>query len=268
MILDYAEAFVALHAEDSYEEFRFELLKQLAVDTSVTETDFKGSGKAELAEKIVADINAQMHRRAEAMAATAYPVLEQVYQQHGQMYETISIPITDGHKGFQIPVSLKKAVDTKGAEVFRAFSKIVMLIMIDDNWKDHLRDMDDLKQSVQNASYEQKDPLLIYKFESFEMFRTMIEKINRETLSILLRAFIPVRETPDPRQLEQQQRRPAVPPTDMSKLQTSRSEAAARAGEGEKSKPAPVRAEKKVGRNDPCPCGSGKKYKNCHGKGM
>ena len=268
MILDYAEAFVALHAEDSYEEFRFELLKQLAVDTSVTETDFKGSGKAELAEKIVADINAQMHRRAEAMAATAYPVLEQVYQQHGQMYDTISVPITDGHKGFQIPVSLKKAVETKGAEVFRAFSKIVMLIMIDDNWKDHLRDMDDLKQSVQNASYEQKDPLLIYKFESFEMFRTMIEKINRETLSILLRAFIPVRETPDPRQLEQQQRRPAVPPTDMSKLQTSRSEAAARAGEGEKSKPAPVHAEKKVGRNDPCPCGSGKKYKNCHGKGI
>ncbi len=268
MILDYAEAFVTAHADGDYEEFRFELMKQLAVDTSVTETEFKSAGKEAVADKLVEDINAQMRRRAETMAAMAYPVLEQVYAQHGQMYENISIPITDGYKGFQIPVSLKKAVETKGAEVFRAFSKIVMLIMIDDNWKDHLRDMDDLKQSVQNASYEQKDPLLIYKFESFEMFRTMIEKINRETLSILLRAYIPVRETPDSNQLEQQQRRRAVPPTDMSKMQTSRSEAAARAGEGEKSKPAPVRVEKKVGRNDPCPCGSGKKYKNCHGKGM
>jgi preprotein translocase subunit SecA len=142
------------------------------------------------------------------------------------------------------------------------FTKMVMFTTIDDNWREHLREMDDLRQSVQNATYEQKDPLMIYKFESFELFSKMLAKINREVLSILNKAFVPVRDnsaTPQP----QRQHRPKV---DVNKLQASRMQAAAQAGAGDKSKPAPVQVEKKVGRNELCPCGSGKKYKQCHGR--
>ena len=140
-------------------------------------------------------------------------------------------------------------------------SKVIMLVIIDEDWKEHLREMDDLRQSVRNASYEQKDPLLIYKFESYNLFSKMLEKGNREILSTLFKAFVPVKENPDVTKQQMPQ-----PKTDLFQLQTSRNEAAAAAGSREKSKPAPVHVEKKVGRNDPCPCGSGKKYKHCHGK--
>ncbi|MFI3315892.1 MAG: SEC-C metal-binding domain-containing protein [Rikenellaceae bacterium] len=149
-----------------------------------------------------------------------------------------------------------------GEEVFKTFSKVVMLLMIDENWREHLRELDDLKQSVQNATYEQKDPLLIYKLESFDLFRKMLEKINKETLAVLLRAFIPVKESA-PEQLDQSAIKKKE---DMKRLQTTRQEVANRAGQAEKSRPMPVQVEKRVGRNDPCPCGSGLKYKNCHGK--
>ena len=148
--------------------------------------------------------------------------------------------------------------------MYKSFSKIVMLLTIDENWKEHLREMDDLRQSVQNASYEQKDPLLIYKFESYNLFSKMLDKGNREVLSTLFKAFIPVKENPESAMRQQ----PPVqqPKTDMSRMQTLRSEAAAAAGQADRGKPSPVHVEKKVGRNDPCPCGSGKKYKHCHGR--
>ena len=265
MIVDFAENFIATY-KDSYEEFKFELMKQLAVETTITEQEFSVLKEEDIIRRTVEDINALLRRKGESIANVAYPVLESVYEQHGQMYENISIPITDGKKGFQIPVPLKKAVETRGTEIFKVFSKIVMLIMIDENWKEHLREMDDLKQSVQNATYEQKDPLLIYKFESFELFRKMLDKINRETLSILLRAFIPMREgAPQQVNHDEIKKRENV---DMNKLQATRSEIAAHAGDADKSKASPVRVEKKIGRNYPCPCGSGKKYKACHGKGL
>ena len=138
-----------------------------------------------------------------------------------------------------------------------------MLTTIDDNWREHLRAMDDLRTSVQNATYEQKDPLLIYKLESYEIFSQMLEKINREVLSVVGKGYIPVRENQEERVKQQQQSRAKV---DVNRLHASRMQAAAAAGQGEKSKPAPVHVEKKVGRNDLCPCGSGKKYKHCHGK--
>jgi preprotein translocase subunit SecA len=174
------------------------------------------------------------------------------------------VPITDGIKGFNVPVNLKKAYETEGAEIWKQFSKVVMLLMIDENWKEHLRDMDDLRQSVQNAVYEQKDPLLIYKGESFKLFQGMLDTTNREIISVLLKAYIPMRSQSE-EEMSRQRQAPR-PKTDLSKLHTSRMEAAARAGDGEKSKPAPMIAEKRVGRNDPCPCGSGKKYKQCHGR--
>ena len=140
-----------------------------------------------------------------------------------------------------------------------------MFTTIDDAWREHLREMDELRQSVQNATYEQKDPLLIYKFESYNLFSKMLIKVNQETLAILNKAYIPTREN-NPESVQQERQQKAK--VDVNKLQASRMAAAAAAGQAEKSKPAPIIAEKKVGRNDPCPCGSGKKYKHCHGKGM
>ena len=218
-------------------------------------------------ELIAADINDAYERRAQSVAATAMPVLRQVYEKQGDQVENIYIPITNGKLVYNVPVNLRKAIESDGAEIYKMFTKIVMLTTIDDNWRDHLRQMDDLRQSVQNASYEQKDPLLIYKLESYNLFSAMLEKSNRDELSILNKGYIPMREQTEqsvrqPSRPQQQQNRPKV---DMSKLQASRMQAAAAAGQGDKGAPSPVHVEKKVGRNEPCPCGSGKKYKNCHG---
>jgi len=162
--------------------------------------------------------------------------------------------------------NLKSAVDSQGKELLRSFEKTAVLATIDDAWREHLREMDDLKQSVQNASYEQKDPLLIYKFESFELFRTMVNKVNQDVVSLLMKGTIPV----SPDNVREAQRRKQV---DMSRLRTQKSEfessfAGGGSPEKKQQQTAPVRVEKKVGRNDPCPCGSGKKYKQCHGKNL
>lgn len=263
IMMDYAESFVATYSEDDFEDFKFEMIRQVAIEPSFSESEYKSANKTTLTGMVVKDFQDTYTRRINSVANTAYPVIKNVYEQRGGEFENIYIPITDGIKGFNVPVDLKKAYETQCKEVFKSFSKIVMLTTIDENWKEHLRDMDDLRQSVQNASYEQKDPLLIYKFESFELFRKMLDKINKEVLSTLFKAFIPVREN-----VSAPQRNIPRPKTDMSQMQTSRMEAAAAAGAADKSKPAPVHVEKKVGRNEPCPCGSGKKYKHCHGKGL
>ena len=168
--------------------------------------------------------------------------------------------------GYNVSVDLKKCYESGCAEIYKQFSKIVMLTTIDDNWREHLREMDDLRQSVQNAAYEQKDPLVIYKFESFNLFSKMLGKVNREVLAILNKGYIPVRGGGEqPSEMQQQRERARV---DVNKLHASRMQAAAQAGAADKGKPSPVKVEKKVGRNEPCPCGSGKKYKHCHGKNM
>ena len=266
IVLDFAESFVENFGESSFEDFSFELIRQVAVQPTFDEQKFTDAKKEELVELVAADLNDAYERRAQSVAATAMPVLRQIYEKQGDQVENIYIPITNGKIVYNVPVNMKKAIESNGAEIYKIFTKLVMLTTIDDNWRDHLRQMDDLRQSVQNASYEQKDPLLIYKLESYNLFSAMLEKSNRDELSILNKGYIPVRENANPedrvRHRPQQQERPKV---DMSKLQASRMQAAAAAGQGDKSKPAPVHVEKKVGRNDPCPCGSGKKYKNCHG---
>ena len=264
MMIDFAESFAASYEGADYEDFKLDLIRAVAVQPSFDEAAFKAADTTALAGMIFDDLRKAYERKRQTVAQVAYPVLKKVFEEHGSNFENIYVPMTDGMKAFNIPVSLQKAYDTGGEEVYRAFCKVVMLIMIDENWKEHLRDMDDLRQSVQNAAYEQKDPLLIYKFESYELFSKMLEKTNREIISILLKAYIPVRETA-PEDMSRQ-RQPERPKTDMSKLQTSRSEAAAQAGAEDRGRPAPAVAEKKVGRDEPCPCGSGKKYKNCHGR--
>ena len=267
IVLDFAETFVENFGEAGFEDFSFELIRQVAVQPSFDEQTFANAKKEELVELIAADINDAYERRAQSVAATAMPVLRQVYEKQGDQVENIYIPITNGKLVYNVPVNLRKAIESDGAEIYKMFTKIVMLTTIDDNWRDHLRQMDDLRQSVQNASDEQKDPLLIYKLESYNLFSAMLEKSNRDELSILNKGYIPMREQTEqsvrqPSRPQQQQNRPKV---DMSKLQASRMQAAAAAGQGDKGAPSPVHVEKKVGRNEPCPCGSGKKYKNCHG---
>ncbi|MEG1370905.1 MAG: preprotein translocase subunit SecA [Mucinivorans sp.] len=260
MMNDFAAAFVENFRSDDLEAFRLEMISQLSIEPTVDEKQFSDLTDDELTDILVADMRTALARRSDTISRVALPVLQNIYKEQGEKFDNIMIPVVDGLRGFNVSVNLKKAIENGGAEIMRSFSKIIILVTIDDKWREHLRDMDDLKQSVQNASYEQKDPLLIYKFESFGLFKTMVDDINREVLSTLLKAYIPVQQNAPVREA------PKPKPQDMSKLQTSRSEAALAAGSGDKQKPAPVHVEKQVGRNDPCPCGSGKKYKQCHGK--
>lgn len=280
MMTDFAETFIENYRGLPFEDFKVELIRQISIEPSFTEEEYNDLKDQQLAEMLLGDMRSALKRRASQIAQQAYPVLEAIYKEQGDKFENITIPLTDGKRGLNVPVNFKRAVESKGLEIHKAFSRVMMLITIDDDWKEHLRDMDDLKQSVQNAAYEQKDPLLIYKFESFELFRKMIEKINREVLSMLFKVYLPLapagagQGAPQPTpQAQPQQAIPARNRPDMSRMQTSRNEGPvpprAVAGGGSASstsaKPAPAHAEKRVGRNDPCPCGSGKKYKNCHG---
>ena len=266
IMYDYAESFVNNNEGADYESFSFELIREVALKPSFDEAKYNSAKHAELVELIVEDLRELFARRQKAVADTVRQTMEMVYETNkDHMSNNIHFPITDGHLGFHVPVELQRCKDTDGHEIYKAFAKIVLFTTIDDAWREHLREMDDLRQSVQNATYEQKDPLLIYKLESYNLFSKMLEKVNREALAILDKAYIPVREN-NPNSVQQERQQKAK--VDVNKLQASRMAAAAAAGQGDKSKPAPMVAEKKVGRNDPCPCGSGKKYKHCHGKGL
>jgi preprotein translocase subunit SecA len=236
----------------------------VAIQPSFDEQTYQKASTSELADLIIADIRAAYARRAQMVAQTAMPVIKNVVESNPQA-ENMYVPITNGTLVYNVLVNLKKCVESEGAEIYKMFTKLAMLTTIDDNWREHLREMDDLKQSVQNATYEQKDPLLIYKLESYELFAKMLDKINKDTLSILNKAYIPTREN-NPESVQQERQQKAK--VDVNKLQASRMAAAAAAGQADKSKPAPIKVEKKVGRNELCPCGSGKKYKHCHGKGL
>ncbi len=264
LMYDYAEAFVSSHKDDDFEYISFELIREVGLQPTFTAEQYEEAKPKQLVELIVADLQAHYARRAKAVADTVRPTMERIYEERkDQLDANMYFPITNGKLGYNVPVNLQKCKDSDGEEIFKVFSKVVLFTTIDDAWREHLREMDDLRQSVQNASYEQKDPLLIYKFESFELFSQMLEKINRDVLAILNKAYIPVQQrNPEAIQQARQQRAKV----DVNKLQASRMAAAAAAGQGDKSKPAPIHVEKKVGRNDPCPCGSGKKYKHCHGK--
>ena len=244
-----------------YESFSELVMTSLSIDLGFDEDTFAKGNKNVIAEQLHQNIFKTYERRMDTMLQRAYPIIKEVYEKQGAIYQNIAIPISDGRKMLTLSVDLKKAYESEGKEIARALSKTITLWQIDDKWKEHLRDMDDLKQSVQNATYEQKDPLLIYKFESFNLFSQMLEDLNKDVLSFLLRAFIPLRDASEARESAPQQ-----PKKNMEQMQTSRTDLVTNGGEA-KSK-MPVHVEKQVGRNDPCPCGSGKKFKNCHGKGL
>ena len=272
MIYDTAETILSEAKEmNDYEGLQFEVMQTFAMEVPFDETTFHSTKASKLSEQLAEAAMESFKRRMDKLAAVANPVIQRVYEEKGQMYENILVPISDGKRVYNIAVNLKKAAETDSKEVIREFEKRMLLFVIDDEWKEHLRRLDDLKQSVQNASYEQKDPLLIYKIESFNIFKEMLDGLNRRSISILLRGQIP---TADPQQVQQaaQQRR-----QDYSRYRTQKdavAQAAQRSGQAaaagrdtrEQQKQMPIHVDKKPRPNDPCPCGSGKKYKQCHGK--
>jgi len=252
-------------AED-FESFRLDCLRYLSIDPTVEPEFFEKAKMEEISARLLRQVQESYARKGQHICEQIWPVIKNVYETNGGRFENILIPVTDGKKMYQILTNLKKAYETKGREFLKSFEKTAILANIDEQWKEHLRELDDLKQSVQNASYEQKDPLLIYKFESFNLFKTMIEEVNKDVISLLSKGQIPIKEPEEVRSGNEKK-------LDMSRMQTQRSErvpSAPSAGSPgdtrEPQRPMPIKVEKKVGRNDPCPCGSGKKYKNCHGR--
>jgi preprotein translocase subunit SecA len=257
------------HGSDNFEDFNLELLRLLSLESPVKAEDFKSMKEAEVSNVIFDKMIAAYNRKVEAISKQAFPVIKNVYETKGDVYHNIVVPISDGKRVFQIICNLEKAYNNKGKELVKSYQKQIVLRTIDEAWKEELREMDDLKQSVQNATYEQKDPLLIYKFESFNLFKQMVAKVNKDVVSTLMKGYIPIQNPDQIREAETRKR------IDLSRYKTQKSElpgsgnpmAGANTQTQERTKPQPVTVEKRVGRNDDCPCGSGKKYKQCHGRG-
>jgi len=268
MMYDVTENTVNVNKDSGdFEEFQFGLMRILSVDSPVARQEFLKDNNQDIIDAVYDKVLDAYRRKGEVISTTALPVLKDVYERMSATYENVVVPITDGARTYNVVTNLKSAVGSEGKELLRSFEKTAVLATIDDAWREHLREMDDLKQSVQNASYEQKDPLLIYKFESFELFRTMVSKVNQDVVSLLMKGSIPI-TSPD--NVREAQRRKQV---DMSRLRTQKSDfegsfSGGGSPEKKQQQTAPVRVDKKVGRNDPCPCGSGKKYKQCHGKNI
>ena len=246
----------------SYEAFEEYVIGKLSIDLGFDAEWYADAKRQDIAQKLSEHMQEVYDRRMETMIQKVNPVIKTVYEKQGSMYENIAIPISDGKRQLSLSVNLKKAYETESREIAKALSRNIILYHIDEYWKQHLRDMDDLRQSVQNAAYEQKDPLVVYKLESYNLFSEMLEQLNEAVLTFLLRAFIPLRDASDAREA-----RPAQQPN-RNMQQMHRTDPSQLSTNGEQQARTPVKVDKRVGRNDPCPCGSGLKYKNCHGKGL
>jgi preprotein translocase subunit SecA len=270
MLYDTANAISEDFSESNdYESLKFELYKTLALETPVTEEEFREMKQPNLTGVIFNAAIESFKRKNDRMIQIAQPNIKRIYEDAGSKYQNIIIPISDGKKVYNISCNLKTTYETESKDIVKSFEKAIMLHSIDESWKEHLREMDELRHSVQNASYENKDPLLIYKLESFNLFKNMVDAMNRKAVSVLMRGQLHIPE--------QQNVREAAPErkTDYSRYRTQKDELAeSRRVQGEVAgrdtrepqKREPIRAEKTVGRNDPCPCGSGKKYKACCGR--
>lgn len=276
MMYDTSSALVEENLEmRDFDNFKMDVIRNFSIESPVDEKGFMQANNNELTDQLYQKAMEHYTRKSKVVAETAYPVIKDVFENQGDQYKNIVIPFTDGKKSIQVVADLKKSYDSQGKELLATFERNIILAMIDNSWKEHLREMDDLKQSVQGAVYEQKDPLLIYKFEAFELFKQMIDRTNKEAIGFLVKGNLPVQ---DPNQQAQVQNAPQQ--KEQPKLQTSRSETpqgtnqqqqpsrGQQAGQNtqERQVTQPIVAEKRVGRNEPCPCGSGKKYKQCHGK--
>jgi len=247
------------------EGFNLECIRLFAIESPFNEQQFNSGKEDDLTQQLFDAVQKQYYIKAALVSEQAFPVIKDVYTNPNNSFENIVTPFTDGIRAVQVMANLKKAYETKGRDLFLSFEKGVVLAMIDDAWKEHLRELDDLKQAVQNASLEQKDPLVIYKLESFNLFKEMIIKTNKEVISFLMKGGLPNENNNKPQaQFTQEQ-----PQKKKEKLLESRNENAVEEQNAQqKPKIQPIRVEQKIGRNDPCPCGSGKKYKACHGVGI
>ena len=259
MMVDTASLLVERSEGLDFEGFQENLMAALSIDCGFDEEFYAKAKANDLVSRVCEHMREVYERRMEVLVEKLNPIIRQVYEKQGSMYQNIAIPVSDGRKQMTLSVNLEKAYNSDGREVARTLSKNIILYQIDEHWKEHLREMDDLKQSVQNATYEQKDPVVVYKLESYNLFAQMLESLNQDVLSFLFRAFIPLRDANDTPQRAAQRR------TDMSQMRTQHSDLSTN---GEQKQNTPYIADKKIGRNDPCPCGSGKKYKNCHGRGL
>ena len=258
MIYDTLEVMVA-DFKDDYEGFSLEFIKVCGYECPIDETTFMKNRVKDNVEALYENVYAYYKERLANLGKLAFPFVKNIYEAKSYRYENIAFPITDGKRMITAIAPIEKSYNTEGKEISLSVEKSITLQIIDNAWKEHLRELDDLKQSVQNASYEQKDPLLIYKFESFGLFEKMLGGINKDITSFLCRATLPIAE-------QQQVKETDLPKTDNKGITTSRKEETRPNNPSEPQKIQPVHVEKKVGRNEPCPCGSGKKYKNCHGK--
>ena len=262
MMYDFGEKLIEEFQDaKDYEGLKMELLSSMGIEPPFSEEEFDRMKTKELAEKLFDAALEHYKEKARIIGEKTLPVIKNVYENQTH-FENIAIPITDGKRGMNVIVNLKKAVENGAREVNLCIEKSITLGLIDNAWKEHLRELDDLKESVQNASYEQKDPLVIYKLESFNLFKAMLEKINEDVISFLMRADIP---TQDPNTVRESRGPQGI---DKSKIREQRQDLLAQSHSDTQQKQItqPIHVEKKVGRNDPCPCGSGKKYKNCHGR--
>jgi preprotein translocase subunit SecA len=258
MIYDTLEVMV-VDFKDDYEGFSLEFIKVCGYECPIDETTFMKNRVKDNVEALYENVYAYYKERLANLGKLAFPFVKNIYEAKSYRYENIAFPITDGKRMITAIAPIEKSYNTEGKEISLSVEKSITLQIIDNAWKEHLRELDDLKQSVQNASYEQKDPLLIYKFESFGLFEKMLGGINKDITSFLCRATLPIAE-------QQQVKETDLPKTDNKGITTSRKEETKPNNPSEPQKIQPVHVEKKVGRNEPCPCGSGKKYKNCHGK--
>jgi preprotein translocase subunit SecA len=257
--------------QNDYEGLRLAAIVNFGIDTNITDEELNKQGEQVLAEKLYQQAISNYQRKKADLAVNAIPVFKNIRTQQGSRIENVIVPFTDGKKVMQVLAPMQKTLDTNGVELVNALERNVTLSVIDDAWKEHLRAMDDLKQSVQTATYEQKDPLVIYKVEAFNLFSNMSGEVNKNIVEFLCHASIPLEEGEQVREGHQQK-------TDLSKMRANKDAVDAAGqefGANEKDyydptpvKQEPIRVDKQPGRNEPCPCGSGKKFKACHGKDL
>ncbi|MBR8769237.1 Protein translocase subunit SecA [Porphyromonas levii] len=266
--------------EISYADFKQRVFKAFSTELPLTEQEYKRMNNDSLVDHVMEHVVANLKRRSARMAEVTYPVLKNFYEEHGDKVERIAIPVTDGRLGYNVVTNLKEAVETEGKSIAKAFQKTILLYTIDEAWERHLLAMDELQNAVRNVSYENKDPLVIFKMEAYELFRSMVIEMNQKASEIIMRGHIniaPQQQDESDKKVEVQEqhddpraanrRRYQEQKDDYEAQQQSRYEAG-QAASRQPQKKQPYIAEQRIGRNDPCPCGSGKKFKNCHGQNL
>jgi preprotein translocase subunit SecA len=279
MFYDVCENSVYGHSKDDFESFELDLLRIIGIESPVSAAEYGIIDRNELVEKVYAAMAEQYKRKSDKIAQRAYPQVKHVYETMSNKYENIVFPLTDGRREVRLVLNLKEAYNSEGRAITRAFEKNILLGMIDNEWKEHLREMDDLRSAVHHAQYEQKDPLLVYKLESFELFKAMLQRLNTESIELLMKLDIPFEtefQSTNSEVTQQHNYDKAQVSSGGSSATSSSAPPRFQGSEGYKQaiqnslpqqeKQQPMVAEPKIGRNDPCPCGSGKKFKQCHGK--